>query len=895
MRVRSLQTNATPNMNTSPFLTSSSFAALLTVQLIAAEPFDPLRLTHHPVEPLAEAVALTLDPGAEEFSGEVRIDLLVHESTSSFRLHAEDLVLEALTLVSIASADATTLTATTGELGLTTLTAPRPLAPGPYQLQVEYRARFRRDGVALYKTVHNGRPYLFTQMEARFARLAFPCWDEPAFKIPWQITLRIPAPLSAFSNNAVAIETREGEWKTVSFGRTPPMPSYLVALAVGDFETMTVPGLPVPGRIIATAGQIDLAAGMAAESGGLLRELERYFGIPYPYAKLDQVAVPEFTFGAMENAGLITYRDDIALLDPNNTSFDQGRRRASIVAHEMAHLWFGDLVTMEWWDDLWLNESFASWMSGRVLTALHPEMRARLNSLGGTHRAMAIDALPSVRPIRRTISAAEDPVTLVDTLTYQKGQAVLEMIESWIGPEAFRTALRTYFESHRWGNTHADDLWAAFESAGGEEVAALAASFITQPGIPLVTVERFDGNRIRLRQQRFNPTGAILGHGTATQTWRVPIVFKYPRGNEIVEQRVLLSQPEQVISLAGLQSTSWIYPNADESGYYRWEVPMDDHARLVARAVSTLSARERLGLVDNSGALLEAGKLSGDDFMAALASLAADPVAEVALKVASAISGVRDIYLSSEDRAPYAAFCEAVLQPVLHRIGLQPQAGESSEVAQLRAALLRILGDEPADEEVLAFANDLTARVLRDPASMDAELASTVLQIAARRGDATLYNAIEQAYLSARDPNLRGMFLRTLGNFPAPALRDRALAFALGPEVNSTQTMMIPRQIAGIDEQQRASVIAWLMAHYDALAAKVPSVHAGGFIGLADGNDLTLFEKARTFLLAPERTNSLAEKNAREVGDRVALHATLRQRERASILAFLNEQAPPRN
>jgi len=305
------------------------------------------------------------------------------------------------------------------------------------------------------------------------------------------------------------------------------------------------------------------------------------------------------------------------------------------------------------------------------------------------------------------------------------------------------------------------------------------ASFIEQPGIPIVTVTQLDGNRVRLRQRRFSPAGASPLHGSMDQTWNLPVVLRYPRDGGVREERVMLSQSEQTVSLPGVGDAAWIFTNADASGYFRWRLPPETNAWLAAHATGVLVPRERLGLIDNAHALLEAGELSGRDYLNVLTGLAGDRAAEVALAVASAIRGVRAAFLSMTDRELYARFCHSVLRPVLDRIGLRPQAGEPAEIGSLRTTLLEILGGEPADPTVITGAVGLSNEALRDPAAVDGEMAPTALRIAARHGDAALYNAIEQAYLSARDPNHHSMFLRALGGFADRSLQERALQFAL--------------------------------------------------------------------------------------------------------------------
>ena len=856
---------------------------VLLVSIVrAAEPVDPLRLTRE-VEPVAEAVELTVDPAKDDFSGRVRIDVVVHAATSSFRLHALGPVVTSATLTDLAGRSlALTSAVTEAELGIVTMTAPAPIPPGTYSLAIAFDNKFNRAGLGLYKTVSRGDNYLFTQFEDRHARKAFPCWDDPGFKIPWLLTVTAPAALTVVGNAPVAAETSDAAagTKTVAFGRTPPMPSYLVALAVGPFEFVPVPGLPVPGRIITPRGQSALAAEAARVSPALLAHLEAYFGVPYPFAKLDQIAVPEYVYGAMENAGFITYVDRLLLMDPAHPSFGARRAMANVAAHEMAHMWFGDLVTMAWWDDIWLNESFADWMCAKIVEETHPDYRIYLQQIAAIEGAMRTDALPSVTPIRRHLTARDDPSQLVDDLTYSKGKAILRMVENWIGPEKFRAAMHAYFLKHRWGNTTAADLWAAFDETSGENVSAMLAAFVEKPGIPFVSFA-LDGGKLRLTQRRF----ANLGDTPAPGRWQVPVVLAWSSHGRIQRERVLLKDETQTLDVPGLADADWIYPNAGEAGYYRWSMPTELNTRL-ARHAAELSTLERYGLLDDASALLNAGQLAGGDYLAYLAAFASDPEPEITTKVAGQLEAVRETFVRAERIASFNALRTALLRPALTRIGLKPVADEPPHIAPLRARLFTSLGTTGNDAEVVAVARELSAQYLQDSSSVDASLASAALSVAAFHGDAALFDTVQAALERAVAPAARGNFLGALGDFHDPALASRALAYSLTKQLNSTDFFSVARSLAGYPEL-RAQVVDWAMANFPAIKAKAPPQRLASAISLAEGGDPALFAKLREFLLDPSRTFQAAEKNITKATERVELRTRLREKEQANIEAYL--------
>jgi alanyl aminopeptidase len=851
------------------------------VSIHAGESVDPLRLTRE-VVPVAQSVALTLDPAKDDYQGSTIIDLLASQPFRSFRLHAQGPVFDTVTLVS-SDGQATALHAELADKdqGLFTLTAPAELGPGNYKLRISFTGKYQRDGLGLYKTVSRGDPYLFTQFEDRHARKAFPCWDEPGFKIPWQLTLRVPAALEAVTNAPVAFEAREGAWKTITYGRMPPMPSYLVAIAVGPLEYVPVPGLSVPGRIITPRGQSALAAEAVKFAPPLLSALEEYFGIPYPYAKLDQIAVPEYVYGAMENAGLITYTDRLLLMDPEKPSFAQRRRLANVMAHEMGHMWFGDLVTMAWWDDLWLNESFADWICARVTEHIYPEFRIQLQESRAVKAAMRSDALPSITAIRRQVTASTDLAQLADELTYNKGKGILTMVENWIGPAQFRAAMRAYFLKHSWGNTVAADLWAAFSATSGDDIAGLLAGFIDRPGVPLVTFALEPGGRLRLTQRRFHN----LGDPPLPGQWQVPVILSWGKGTEVHRERILLKEPEQVVALPALATADWIYPNAGESGYYRWSLTPELNARLTGN-VHALHPIERVGLLDNASALFSAGLIDANDYLAYLTAFGRDPDPDVGTSVIDGIGGLRDTFITPATLAAYNTYRNAVLKPILDRIGLQPAAGEPAAHGPLRNALYAALGYEGADPAVVAECRRLTTLFLQDPLKVDAALRGTALSVAAYHGDAALYEKLKAAFEQAPTPIVRAATLGALGCFHDPAIARQALDYSLTPAANSTEFLSILFSVSGIREFRELAA-DWAMQHYDAIAAKAPPEYTARLIMVAGGAGPELFNKLKDFLLAPGRRTEFAAVNIAKAADRLAVRERLRAKEQANVEQYL--------
>lgn len=857
-----------------------------TVLVHATESVDPLRLTRE-VVPVAQSVELTLDPAKDDYTGRTIIDVLANAPFTSFRLHAQGPAFSTATLTA-ADGTVTPLTAavTDAAHALVTLTAPAALPVGNYKLTIDFTAPFTRDGLGLYKTISRGDAYLFTQFEDQHARKAFPCWDEPAFKIYWQLTLKVPAALEAFTNAAVGIETREGDWKTIAYGRTPPMPSYIVAIAVGPFESVPVPGLSVPGRIITPKGQAALAAEAARLAPPLLSRLEEYFGIPYPYAKLDQIAVPEYVYGAMENAGLITYTDRVLLMDPEKPNFTTRRRLASIMAHEMAHMWFGDLVTMQWWDDLWLNESFADWICARIVEHQFPEFRIQLTESREIKAAMRSDALPSITAIRREVTADSDLAQLVDELTYNKGKGILNMVENWIGPARFRATMRTYFLKHSWGNTTSADLWEAFGHASGDDIPGMLSAFINKPGVPLVTLALEPDGRLHLSQRRFNN----LGDPQLPGQWQIPIVLSWSKAGEIHRERILLKDETALVAIPGLADADWIYPNADEAGYYRWNLSPELNSRL-ARQSAALKPIERTGLLDNTSALFSAGLIDGNDYLAYVTAFGRDLDPDVNGSVITSIGGLSETFITPATRPAYNAYRVAILRPILDRIGLLPVAGEADHISPLRTALYGALGYEAADPAIIAEARRFADLYRENPRAVPPSLVSVSISIAAYHGDAAFFATCQAGLENAKTPIARNAYLGALNRFRDPVLLRRALDYSLTPALNSTEFLNVllgARGSSGIGDHEdlRELAIAWMMENYPAIAAKAPAEYLANLINVA-GSDPARFERVKTFLTTGGRRTEHGDVNIAKAADRLATRQRLKAKEQANIEKYL--------
>ena len=844
---------------------------------------DDLRLGRE-VVPLEERIELRLDPADTSYTGAVAIALRAEQPTRSFRFHAEGL---SITRLELRGGEAPLpLQWHPGQAGLVEVRTEVALSPGSqYQLRVEFTNDYDTRALGLYKVETGGQAYLFTQFEAWYARQAFPCWDEPGFKIPYQMVLCVPADMRAVANTPVQEERRDAGWRELTFKKTPPLPSYLLALAVGPLEEVPIPGLSVPGQVVTTAGNAGLAVEAARLAPPVLQALEAYFGSAYPYEKLALIGVPEFLAGAMENPGAVTFRDEILLLDPQATSPAQRQRLGIILTHELAHMWFGNLVTMAWWDDLWLNESFADWLAYKLADGLFPEYGIGITELQDVQWAMREDAQLAVRAIRQPVSPTDNPAQLFDPLAYEKGRAVLGMFEHWMGPAAFRRGVSAYLQAHALGNAQAADLWAALSQEAGGDLGQPMATFLDQPGIPLVSAELLPGCQVRLSQQRYLRPGAWA---PAAQ-WQIPVVLKYPDGDSLRTQQLLLSQPTQLCTLAASTPPAWIHPNAGEKGYYRWQVPAAMLVELAGRAQHWLSPRERVGLIDQLAALLEGGQLDARTYLQALEGFAGDPQPEVLLALLGAVSAVGANFAAeaADLEEPFAGYVRRLLAPALARYGLNRLPREAATLSLLRPKLIETLGIRGRDPQVGAVADSLALAYGRDPSAVDPALAGAALRVAAFRGDRARLEDFCARFAAAAQPAQRAHYLDALGRFADPQAVAAVLEYVLSGPLRPQEILEVPFTLAEKVPSNRDQVLAWMQANYAAIAARIPPEDAAYLPWMADGASLSRLEAAQRFFADPAHTPAGTAKELEKVAERVHQRLDLRQREGQAVSAYL--------
>ncbi len=827
--------------------------------------------------PLSQAIKLVLDPKKDNFSGSTDIHINVTGKTKVIQINGVDY---SATNVQLKGEQSCDMTVQMLQTGIVNLVCESEINPGSYQLHLDFTAPYNRQSVGLYKTIDAGQAYLFTQFEMSDARRSFPVFDEPEYKIPFQLTITVPSDELVYSNTPLVSSRVEGGLTTHVFAKTKPLPSYLVAYAVGNFESIPVKGMKIPGNIITTQGKIELANYAAKEMPAILDRLEAYFGVDYPYQKLDSMALPEFPFGAMENAGLVTYREDILLLDEKTANQNTKRSSVSVVAHELAHQWYGNLVTMQWWNDLWLNEAFASWMGAKVTHQLHPEFESHLNL--SKNRVMSMDARVSTKPIRKPINTEADIMDGLG-LAYSKGSAVLSMIENWIGEESFKQGIRQYIKENAYKNTTADDLWNALSVASGKDVGKVLSTFIEQSSYPLIEVN-LSGNTLELSQSRF----VFAGSNAPTQQWVVPVSIKYGKGDKQVTETVLLDKKTKLFKLKF--APDWIYPDADAMGYYRWLLDNDQLANLLANAKLNLTDRERKALLSSADALLEAGFITAGELLEILGEFVDDAHPQIVSSALSYLQVQKKTFIDESNEDDWARFMTSKARSAIDKYGVTAKEGESVAVSKLRPDLISILAFEGKDKMVIAEAKKASVDYLNGNKTFDAYLIGTQLKIAVFYGDNQLIQQFISSFETTNNPQKRTKLMYALSYVADPKQQKSILDYSLTDKLNSPDLKYIMSG-QSYTQTRKAFFRHWLYTNFSAVKAKLPPFNVAELpYYTGSGCEIEALEATNLFFepklnASPEFTRTLAKLNE-EVNNCIKL----KNREKISVDQYLQKR-----
>ncbi len=804
----------------SRMLRAGLYFLLFTLPLWAAAQSLPMRLPEG-VVPLSYRLALTLDPARPAHSGKVSIALDIKVSTRTIRLNASDIVVTSAVLKRAGKTYAARVKVANENLLDLVFAAPVPVGPG--ELTLAFRGRLDDKGSqGLFRQKEGADWYAFTQFEATDARGAFPVFDEPGWKVPWTLSLTIPAKLTAVANTAVAREVALAHGlKRVEFLTTPPLPSYLVAFGVGPFDILDGGRVgTTPLRFITPRGRASEARYAASMTPPILAKLEAYFGIGYPYGKLDVMALPiTLNFGAMENPGLVTFAARFLLAKEAEESANFKRSFVEIQAHELAHQWFGDYVTMAWWDDLWLNESFASWMGDKITAQVMPEWRFETGTQEARAEAMAADRLLSARRIQQPVNDPESLESAFDSITYSKGQATLAMFENWLGDYPFQAGVQRYMARHAWGSATGDDFVAAL-AAGQPELAAAFRSFTGQPGIPRLNVTLVCEGKplLRLSQSRFLPSGSAAPSGAL---WQIPVTVRTPAGRT----RILLKEATGSLPLPDTACPAWVEANADGVGYYR---PVYGPGQLLKLMMDAdLSVSEILADLDDAQALTESGDLPVADALALALRYTGHARREV-LEAALGIIAKMEPLIAPDQRAAYAALWQRAFGERAHALGLTGKSNDSDDDRLIRSRWLGRLVDAGQDGSLRAQARELTQAWLKDRGALEVASRGLVLRSAAIDGDRALFDALVQAARASKDRSERRDIYGALARFAAPELALAAHQLWLSPQHDIRELLPAGRGQQG-GAALREGLLAFVSANFDAIAARLPKESVGRF------------------------------------------------------------------
>lgn len=784
--------------------------------------------------PLDYQIELSIDPNSDRFSGDVSIRVMLNTATDTLWMHGEKLRVRQAEVI---TADGERLTASYAEQansGVVKLTFPRALAAQELKLHFSYDADFDQALNGLYRVKDAGENYAFTQMESHYARKAIPSFDEPRFKVPFTVSLIVPNEQVAIANTPLVSSEDVGNGRTrMNFAPSKALPTYLLAWAVGpldvvDWQPIAASELrsePIPLRGVAAKGKGARMHYALENTAAIVQNLESYFGIAYPYEKLDIIAVPDFESGAMENAGAITYREQLLLLDANS-SLQEQRAFAATHAHELAHQWFGDLVTMPWWNDIWLNEAFASWMENKAVHAWRPDLGFELANQTDAVRALQLDALASMRQIRQPIASNDEISSAFDGITYAKGAAVIAMFEKFVGAEVFQRGVTDYLNRYAWGNATSEQFVQAIATAAGDaRVEPAFFSFLTQVGVPQVSLSWTCSQgqiSAQLTQQRYLPLGSTA---SADQRWQIPICVS--SGKSAADHCTLLSEPEQEWRFSEASCPEFLMPNAAGAGYYRFTLADDQRHALVSN-LQNLSLAESFVLIDNIGAAFRAGTLNVNQYLEAMPAIARHPSREVATLPLTDLTFIRDYLGNDAERATLAKRYLDWYQPRLDAIGLLPRPNENADTRLLRTSLVPFLTQTARSESLRATLSDWGSAYIgfktdgeRHIDAAPADLRGEALIVASQQLGAPFYQAMLEQLLRSQDGRFRQELLVAMAMTDDADLSNQVRDLILDPRLRTNERFVIA--YAQMNDPIKAEqLFAWFKEKYSLLRPMVP-------------------------------------------------------------------------
>ena len=876
-----------------------AFLVLFLIRSLVAAVEKPFNFNETPGKLPKEVVpteyAIRIVPNLDNFTfaGSESVKLNVRSPVHQLVLNGLELKIEA------ASVDGKELPLsaikTDNEKELLTLTLPSELAAGDHALALRFTGKINQQGQGLfymrYQEQGSGarKVMLGTQFEATDARRFFPCWDEPAFRARFQLTVVVPENWLAVSNMPIESEQKIAGGKEVRFAPTPPMSSYLNVFVAGELDFIESRVGPTQIRVIATKGKAELGRYALEASAEILKYYNDYFGVPYPLPKLDQIAIPGGFGGAMENWGGITYYESRLLFDPKSSSGETKQNIYEVLAHEMAHMWFGDLVTMAWWDNLWLNEGFASWMGSKCTAHFNPQWEvwlARELPRDPTRRigiakeaAMEGDARSTTHPIQQRVATEAEANSAFDDITYKKGQSFLRMLESFLGEDVFRDGIRQYIAAHKYSNTTTADLWNALSEASNKSVGEIAAGWTEQPGFPVVTVKREADGKVRLTQERFT----VNFKNAPPLLWQIPLTYSV-----VGETPATLLMTDKTAALENIPADRALKLNLNGAGNYR--VEYDDRSwELLLKALPKLGVEDRVNLMSDAWALVQAGRAPVSLYFGLVEKLPASTDLAEREQIINVLDFVNGLLVGSSERERFQRYARSLLRPTFATLGWEPKPNEPPNAGRLRASLIGALG-HLNDPEIIAGCRERFEKYLAHPASLPPDLRAPVLAVVGRYADEKTWNKLHELGLKTTSIEDQQNYYEALACATDPKLVKKTLAIALTDELPTSRAIFLVSRVA---RDSGHPDIAWefAKANMKALLAKVDAAGANRyapslFTFFSDGSRADELKNYAGKNLAPASAPEVAK-----VVDEIQFRAEFRDRFASQLPALIHSGA----
>ena len=872
-----------------------AFLFMTATTLTAEKPFDfastPGKLPKN-VVPDEYAIRITPDIEKRTFSGSEIIKL-------NARQPVKQLILNALEIkISKAAIDGKAVPASAIKVDekQETLTIAAQLAAGNHQLDLEFTGKINQQGQGLYYAPYQEQGtgakkiMLGTQFEATDARRMFPCWDEPSFRARFQLTAVVPENFIAVSNMPVEKESKIAGGKEIRFAATPPMASYLNVFCAGELDAIHEKKGDVTHGVIATKGKAEMGRYAIASSEQILNYYNDYFGEPYPLPKLDHIAVPGGFGGAMENWGGITYYESRLLFDPEKSSAETKQSIYEVIAHETAHMWFGDLVTMAWWDNLWLNEGFASWMGTKVTAKFNPDWEVWLSKTTprdptrrhgiGKEAQMEGDARSTTHPIQQPIATEAEANSAFDDITYRKGQSFLRMLESFLGEDVFRDGIRKYVAAHKLSNTTTADLWNALSEASAKPVVDIAAAWTEQPGFPVVKVTRDAAGKITLTQERFT----VHFENAPALEWKIPLTFEVP-GEPAAASLLMTSKSMELPNASGNRA---IKLNVEGAGNYR--VQYDEASwKLLLAELPKLSVPDRVNLLTDAWALVQANRAPMSLYLGLVEKLPTKTELAECEQIIHVFDFINRLLAAEPKREEFQKYGRSILRPTFNEVGWEPKNGEPAKIAALRASVIKALGDLN-DQELVGGCRDYFHKYLSDPKSLAPDLRPAVLAVVGRYANEATWDRIHDVGLKTTSIEEKQNYYDALASAIDPKLAARTLEISLSDELPTSRATYL---VAKVGRQSEHPEIAWNFAktHMKQLLAKADALSANSYAP----SFFNLFsDTARIAELERYAKSDLPPTAAKEVAkaiDELGFRAELKPRLLTQIAARLTDAA----